>query len=125
MNGQYLSMRSAAELEPEVRRELGVMGIDPGARDIKPVIEAVKARSNLIPDIAKQAAVRLDPALAVVDEKGEALRKKLGAAFSENLKLAVGVLEGLGAGDWVAEKLTDPLKAAAEAKGLKLGDLMQ
>jgi glutamyl-tRNA synthetase len=125
MNGQYLSAVPSAELEPEVRRELGVMGIDAGKRDLKPIIDSVKARSRLITDIAAQASVRLDPTRAVVDEKGAALQKKLGAAFAENLKLAASILEGLGTGDWVAERLTDPLKNAAEAKGMKLGDLMQ
>jgi len=125
MNGQYLSAIPGVELEGEVLRELISMGVDPGSRPLAPVIDAVKARSNLITDIAKQAAVRLDPSRAVVDEKGEALRKKLGAAFSENLKLALRTLEGVSDGEWVADKLTDPLKGAAESKGMKLGDLMQ
>jgi glutamyl-tRNA synthetase len=125
MNGQYLSMKSGEELEPEVRRELAVMGVDTGPRPLPPVIDAVKARSRLITDIATQAAVRLDPSRAVVDEKGEALKKKLGPAFAENLTLAATILEGVSAGDWVADKLTDPLKGVAESKGIKLGDLMQ
>src|SRR6478609_5253030 len=125
MNGQYLSAIPGVELEGEVLRELTSMGVDPGARPLAPVIDAVKARSNLITDIAKQAAVRLDPSRAVVDEKGEALKKKLGTAFAENLKLAVRTLDGVLEGDATAEKLTDPLKGAAEAKGMKLGDLMQ
>jgi glutamyl-tRNA synthetase len=125
MNGQYLSSVPSAELEPEVRRELGAMGVTLDSRPLTMVIDAVKARSRLITDIATQAAVRLDPSRAVVDEKGATLQKKLGAAFGENLKLAVTILEGVSAGDWVADKLTDPLKGAAEAKGMKLGDLMQ
>jgi glutamyl-tRNA synthetase len=125
MNGQYLSAIPGVELEGEVLRELTAMGIDVGARPLAPVIDAVKARSSLITDIAKQAAVRLDPSRAVVDEKGEALRKKLGPAFAENLTLALRTLEGVAESDWVADKLTDPLKGAAEAKGMKLGDLMQ
>ena len=125
MNGQYLSAVPSEELEPEVRRELAAMGVTLDARPLTPVIDAVKARSRLITDIAGQVAVRLDPARASVDEKGAALQKKLGAAFQANLALAVGALEGVGAADWVAGKLTDPLKAAAEAKGLKLGDVMQ
>jgi glutamyl-tRNA synthetase len=125
MNGQYLSAVPSEELEPEVRRELAAMGVTLDARPLTPLIDAVKARSRLITDIAGQVAVRLDPARASVDEKGAALQKKLGAAFQANLALAVGALEGVGAADWVAGKLTDPLKAAAEAKGLKLGDVMQ
>jgi len=125
MNGQYLSHKSAAELEPEVRRELATMGVTLDARPLGPVIDAVKARSRLITDIASQAAVRLDPSRAVVDEKGAALQKKLGAAFAENLKLALSVLEGVTAAQWTADHLAEPLKAGAESKGMKQGDLMQ
>ncbi|HVX88651.1 MAG TPA: glutamate--tRNA ligase [Gemmatimonadales bacterium] len=125
MNGQYLSAVPSEELEPEVRRELTAMGVTLDSRPLTPVIDAVKARSRLITDIATQAAVRLDPSRATVDEKGAALQKKLGTAFGENLKLAAGVLEGVSPTDWVADKLTDPLKALAESKGMKLGDLMQ
>ncbi|MBW8772994.1 MAG: hypothetical protein JF590_06880, partial [Gemmatimonadetes bacterium] len=125
MNGQYLSAVPSAELEPEVRRELTAMGVPLGSRPLAPVIDAVKARSRLITDIASQAAVRLDPSRAVVDEKGAALQKKLGAAFGENLKLALAVLDGVTAAHWTAEHLAEPLKAGAEAKGMKQGDLMQ
>ncbi|HET7040642.1 MAG TPA: glutamate--tRNA ligase [Gemmatimonadales bacterium] len=128
MNGQYLSMRSAEELEPEVRRELTGMGVDFAGRDLRPIIDAVKARSRLITDIANQAAVRLDPTRAVVDEKGAALQKKLGAAFGENLKAAAEVLANTPADQWTpgsTQGLADALKAAAESKGVKLGDLMQ
>ena len=44
---------------------------------------------------------------------------------NETLKLALGILEGVSPADWTADKLTEPLKGAAEAKSLKLGDLMQ
>ncbi len=125
MNGQYLSAIPAAELEPEVLRELAVMGVSPGPRPLSPIIDAVKARSRLITDIASQAAVRLDPSRAVIDEKGAALQKKLGAAFGENLKLALIILDAVTAAEWTAEYLAEPLKAGAEAKGMKQGDLMQ
>jgi glutamyl/glutaminyl-tRNA synthetase len=125
MNGQYLSAVPSAELEPEVRRELAAMGVTLDARPLAPVIDAVKVRSRLITDIASQAAVRLDPSRAVVDEKGAALQKKLGVAFGENLKLALAILNGVTATDWTAEHLAEPLKAGAESKGMKQGDLMQ
>ena len=125
MNGQYLSALSADELLPEVTRELTAMGIGAAGRDLRPVIDAVKARSRLITDIAKQAAVRLDPSRAERDPKGAQLVTKMGDAFAGNLALAVTALEGVGAGDWTAEKLADPLKGVADAKGLKLGDVMQ
>lgn len=125
MNGQYLSAIPGAELEPEVRRELASMGVTLDSRPLTPVIDAVKTRSRLITDIATQAAVRLDPSRSVVDEKGAALQKKMGPAFQESLKLAIGVLDEVSAAEWHADKLTDPLKGAAESKGMKLGDLMQ
>ena len=125
MNGQYLSAVPSAELEPEVRRALAEMGVTLDSRLLTPVIDAVKARSRLITDIAAQAAVRLDPSRAVVDEKGTALQKKLGAAYGANLKLAVGILDGVAAAQWTAEHLAEPLKAGAEAHGMKQGDLMQ
>ncbi len=125
MNGQYLSAVPSAELEPEVRRELASMGVTLDARPLVPVIDAVKARSRLITDIASQAAVRLDPSRAVIDEKGVALQQKLGAAFAENLKLAISILDGVTAANWTAEHLAEPLKAGAEAQGMKQGDLMQ
>ncbi|MGB7211589.1 MAG: glutamate--tRNA ligase [Gemmatimonadales bacterium] len=125
MNGQYLSALSADALLPEVTRELAAMGIDIGARDIRPIIDAVKARSRLITDIAKQAAVRADPTRAERDDKGQQLVTKMGAAFGANLTLAAEALRGVAASDWVAEKLADPLKALAEVKGVRLGDVMQ
>mgnify|MGYP001550709752 CR=1 FL=1 len=125
MNGQYLSALTAAELLPDVTRELTAMGVATGGRDLRPIIDAVKARSRLITDIATQAAVRVDPATAVRDAKGEQLVTKMGPAFTGNLTLAADVLGAVSAADWVAEKLAEPLKALAEAKGLKLGDVMQ
>ena len=125
MNGQYLSHKSAAELEPEVRRELGVMGIDPGSRDIKPVIEAVKTRSRLITDIAQQAAVRLDPSTAKADDKGKAYRVKQGDAFKENLRLATSLLEEIPENEWSPTSTLAALHRAAESKNAKLGEVMQ
>jgi glutamyl-tRNA synthetase len=125
MNGQYLSALTAAELLPEVTRELTAMGVAIAGRDLRPIIDAVKARSRLITDIATQAAVRVDPATAVRDAKGEQLVATMGPAFTHNLALAADVLGAVPATDWVAGKLADPLKALAEAKGLKLGDVMQ
>ncbi|HEV2290230.1 MAG TPA: glutamate--tRNA ligase [Gemmatimonadales bacterium] len=125
MNGQYLSALSADALLPEVTRELTAMGVTTGARDLRPVIDAVKARSRLITDIAKQAAVRVDPSKAEQDDKGRQLVAKMGASFTGNLALAADALRSVAPADWTAAKLTDPLKALAASKGLKLGDVMQ
>ncbi len=70
MNGQYLSALPAAELLPAVRRELERMGVDAGARDLTPLIDAVKTRSRTILHVAEQVAVRLDPSRAAARSQG-------------------------------------------------------
>ena len=123
MNGQYLSMTPAAELLDPVLRQLDRMGVAHGG-DLKPLIDAVKARSRTILQLSEQVAVRLLGPRAP-DAKGEALMKKMGDAYGENLRRAVAALEPLPAGEWTADHLLDVLKRSAEAAGTKLGDAMQ
>jgi glutamyl-tRNA synthetase len=125
MNGQYLTARPAGELVVPVRRQLERIGVDPADRDLVPLIDAVKARSRTIIHVAEQVAVRLDPARAPLDPKGEALIRKMGATFSINLEAAAAALEQLLADAWTGERIVECLKAVAEAHGLKLGDVMQ
>jgi glutamyl-tRNA synthetase len=125
MNGQYLSALPAGELVASVRRQLDRIGVDPGGRDLTPLIDAVKARSRTIIHVAEQIAVRLDPARAPLDPKGEALIRKMGPAFSANLETAANALEQLPADGWAAERIVECLKHVAEAHALKLGDAMQ
>jgi glutamyl-tRNA synthetase len=125
MNGQYLSALPAAELLPAVRRELERVGVEPGGRDLAPVVDAVKARSRTILHIAQQVAVRLDPSRATLDPKGEALVRKMGPAFAANLQFASDALERLGPEEWNPQRILESLKGVAEAHGLKLGDAMQ
>ena len=80
MNGQYLSALPVEELEQPVRRQLEQMGIRTD-RDLRPLIDSVKARSRTILHVAEQVAVRLDPSRSQLDPKGEALRQKMGAAI--------------------------------------------
>jgi len=101
------------------------MGVDPGGRDLAPLIDAVKARSRTIIHVAEQIAVRLDPARAPLDPKGEALIRKMGPAFSANLEAAASALEQLPADGWMAERIVECLKHLAETHALKLGDAMQ
>ncbi|MGI9042323.1 MAG: hypothetical protein ACR2HK_14685, partial [Gemmatimonadales bacterium] len=75
--------------------------------------------------LAEQVAVRLDPARAALDPKGETLIRHMGPAFSANLELAARALEALYPEDWTAERLLETLKAAAAEHGLKLGDALQ
>jgi glutamyl-tRNA synthetase len=124
MNGQYLSALPVDELLEPVRRQLGIMGIRDGG-DLRPLIDAVKARSRTILHVAEQVAVRLDPDRSALDAKGEGLIRKMGPAFATNLGLASAALEPLGSEEWVADRLLGTLRGVAESHGLKLGDVMQ
>ncbi len=125
MNGQYLSALPAGELLPAVVRELERMGVNARGRDLAPLVDAVKSRARTILDVADRVAVRLDPARAALDAKGEALIAKMGPAFSANLRLAADALNRLSAPDWTAERILETLKQVAQIHGLKLGDAMQ
>jgi glutamyl-tRNA synthetase len=124
MNGQYLSALAADELLEPVRRQLVRIGVGEG-QDLRPLIDSVKARSRTILQLADQVAVRLDPSRSKLDSKGEALVRKMGSAFSENLGLAVTALERIAPAEWNPERLLETLRTAAESNGLKLGDIMQ
>jgi glutamyl-tRNA synthetase len=124
MNGQYLSALPAEALVEPVRRQLDRMGIS-GDADLKPLIDSVKARSRTILNVAEQVAVRLDPSRSKVDAKGEALIRKMGAAFVQNLERASTALESVKPGDWKPDQLLATLKEVAETNRLKLGDVMQ
>ncbi|HVL18210.1 MAG TPA: glutamate--tRNA ligase [Gemmatimonadales bacterium] len=125
MNGEYISALPAEELLEPVRRRLGQLGVGHEGRDLRPIIDAVKSRSRTILEMAERVAVRLDPSRSTLDAKGEALIKKMGAAFGANLRLVVQALGALSPDGWQAEPILDRLKALAEARGLKLGDVMQ
>jgi glutamyl-tRNA synthetase len=124
MNSQYLSARPVDELVEPVQRQLGIMGV-PITSDLRPLIDSVKARSRTILDIARQVAVRLDPARSTPDDKGQALIHKMGPAFEGNLALASAALESLKPAEWKPEQLLATLKSVAESNKLKLGDVMQ
>jgi glutamyl-tRNA synthetase len=125
MNGQYLTALPADELLVPVRRRLAQIGVSDDGRDLRPIIEAVKARSRTILQVADRVAVRLDPSRSSVDEKGAALIRKMGPAFSTNLLRAAEALEPLRNGAWAADPILTRLKEVAERNGLRLGDAMQ
>ena len=125
MNGQYLSMQPADVMLPEVIRLLGSMGVPEGGRDLRPIIEAVKARSRTLVDIAAQVAARVDASRVTRDAKADQLERKMGDAFTSNLRLVATELSALPAAEWTAERLLELLKSVAERRGLKLGDVMQ
>jgi glutamyl-tRNA synthetase len=124
MNGQYLSALPVDELLEPVRRQLHEMGVQSDS-DLRPMIDAVKARSRTILHVAEQVAVRLDPARSTLDSKGEALIRKMGPAFARNLELASAALSALTPGEWKSDRLLALLKDLAEGHGFKLGDVMQ
>src|SRR5689334_7771332 len=83
MNGQYLSAVPSDELVEPVRRELARLGITPDARDLRPLIDAVKTRSRTIVQLAEQIAVRVDRSRVRLDPKGEQLVRKMGPQFRQ------------------------------------------
>ncbi|MFN0178119.1 MAG: glutamate--tRNA ligase [Gemmatimonadales bacterium] len=125
MNGQYLSAMNAAELEPRVRIHLAELGVDPGPRQLGPIIDAVKTRSRTLLQLAERAAVRLDPSRGALEPKGAALIEKMGPAYPTNLGSALEALAAIGPEAWTPERLLEAIKAVSEAKALKLGDVMQ
>ncbi|HEX2250843.1 MAG TPA: glutamate--tRNA ligase [Gemmatimonadales bacterium] len=125
MNGQYLSFTSAEELLAPVRRQLQRLGVDDRGRDLRPIIESVKARSRTIIQLAEQVSVRLDPQRAKPDDKGQALIKKMGSQFDRSLERASAALEYIPPTEWNPDQILSTLKEVAETNKLKLGDLMQ
>ena len=125
MNGQYLSLLPADLLLEPVARELERRGV-PYARELlRPYIDAVKARSRTLLDVAKQVAVRLDAHQVELDDKGRALKQKMGDGYRKSLELALDTLGSLGQAEWKSEVILAALKASVAKEGMKLGDLLQ
>jgi glutamyl-tRNA synthetase len=124
MNGQYLSATPATELLAAVERQLGRLDVTAKGAELLPLIDAVKARSRTITQLAEQIAVRLRGPSAF-DPKAEALKAKMGDGFAANLRRAVEALDPLPETEWRPEPLLERLKSTAEAAGVKLGDAMQ
>jgi glutamyl-tRNA synthetase len=125
MNGQYLSFTPAEELLEPVRRQLKRLGVDDEGRDLRPIVESVKARSRTIIQLAEQVSVRLNPQRAKPDDKGQALRRKMGSQFEDNLARARAALEYIPPAEWNPDQILTTLKEVAESNKLKLGDVMQ
>ncbi len=125
MNGQYLSAEPATALRAPVAKHLDELGVRYQERDLDGLIDAVKARSRTLLDIANQLAVRLDRTRIVRDVKGTQLVTKLGPAFATNLDSAHAALAVLSPAEWTAPNLEAALKTVAEREGKKLGDIMQ
>ena len=126
MNGQYLSALPATELVEPVARELAHLDVGYGSREVLlPYIEAVKARSRTLLDVARQVAVRLDSHQVRIDDKGRALIQKMGETYPRSLASAHRTLGALSENEWRRETILAALKDTVEHEGLKLGDLLQ
>ena len=125
MNGQYLSQRSADELLAPTARELERMGVATGGRDLRPLIDSVKARSRTILNIAEQVAVRLDASRVVRDDKGEKLAAKLGTPSRPTWRWWPTRSKPFPPPSGTPTRILADVKALAETQGAKLGDLMQ
>jgi glutamyl-tRNA synthetase len=125
MNGQYLSLAPAADLEPQVRSLLEGMGVDVTGRDLVPAVAAVQSRARTLTQLAERVAIRLDGTRVALDDKAEALIRKMGPRFAEGLREVREALAGVGPADWAPEPLLEAIQARAEAAGLRLGDAMQ
>ena len=76
--------------------------------------------------VAEQVAVRLDPARATLDAKGEALMREDGRGVRAPISAAPPTRSTrCRPADWTAERILETLKRVAETHGLKLGDVMQ
>jgi len=125
MNGQYLSALPADDLVGPVLRELTRLGCSTSAEVVTPIIDAVKARARTVTMVAEAVCLRMPGVEIVRDPKGDALAAKMGERFIKNLRLANENLEPIPEEGWTAPELEHDLLALAEARGLKLGDLMQ
>jgi len=125
MNGQYLSATPAEELRAPVERQLERLGAASVSHDLLPIIDAVKARSRTMVQLAEQVAVRLHGRRGDLDPKAAAVQQKMGPAFAESLRHAVQALEPLASDQWNSDIILAAIKASAEAAGTKLGDAMQ
>jgi glutamyl-tRNA synthetase len=126
MNGQYLSKLPTEELIEPVARELRRLDLNFGSPEgLAPYIDAVKARSRTLLDVARQVAVRLDSRQVELDEKGRALIRKMGDEYSRSLTLAIDTLRAIEERDWKREQILAALKATVEREAIKLGDLLQ
>jgi glutamyl-tRNA synthetase len=126
MNGQYLSLLPVDELAAPVAAALEEMGVAvPDRAVLTRCIDAVKARSRTILDVARQVAARVDGTRVELDDMGRKLMDKLGPAYGRSLQRAVEALQEIPPADWSADRILEALKARAEAEGVKLGDALQ
>jgi glutamyl-tRNA synthetase len=128
MNGQHLSMKSAAELEPRLTPAIVAAGLatadELAARHdwYLKLIELLKVRARTVDDVVRQAvpylAVRID-----YDPDAVARQWKDAHATAEVLRAVRDELTRVGA--WTAESMEEALRALAERSGVSGGKLFQ
>ena len=129
LNGQWIRRLGPddliARLEPFLEAELAAGRIDrlPGPEEIRPLLPMVQERLPRLDAIGDLAGflwvdeLRLDPAL-LVPKRWDARTTHDGLIAARDTILAM-----IGAVDWEANELEPPLRALAEARGWKAGDL--
>jgi glutamyl-tRNA synthetase len=124
MNGQYLSMTPAEELYPLVAPQLEALGLrGDGNRDaVLRAIAAVKARSRTTLDVARQVAVRLDPAFVRLDDKAQREIAKDPAGYRASLAASLAALRDV---EWTPAALERRLRALADERGVAAGQVFQ
>jgi glutamyl-tRNA synthetase len=124
MNGQYLSMTPAEELYPLVAPQLEALGLrGDGNRDaVLRAIAAVKARSRTTLDVARQVAVRLDPAFVRLDDKAQREIAKDPAGYRASLAASLAALRDI---EWTPAALERRLRALADERGVAAGQVFQ
>lgn len=128
MNGQHLSMMSAAELAPLVTRaivaaglatETELMGRQPWYLSL---IDLLKVRARTIDDIVRQAIPYLSPTI-VYDADAVAKQWKDAGATRDLLQATRDALAATQA--WEAIQLEESLRALAESRGIAAGRIFQ
>jgi len=128
MNGQHLSMMSAAELAPLVTRGIVAAGLasepELASREVWyfTLIDLLKVRARTIDDIVRQAIPYLSRTV-VYDSDAVAKQWKDGAATRDLLHATRDALAATQA--WEAIQLEESLRALAESRGIAAGKIFQ
>jgi glutamyl-tRNA synthetase len=128
MNGQHLSMMSAAELAPLVTRAIVAAGLATETELMGrqswylSMIDLLKVRARTIDDIVRQAIPYLSPTI-VYEADAVAKQWKDAAATRDLLQATRDALAATQA--WEAIQLEESLRGLAESRGLAAGKIFQ
>lgn len=128
MNGQHLSMMSAADLAPLVTRGVVAAGLataaDLAAREAWyfALIDLLKVRARTVDDIVRQTIPYMRDQIEY-DSDAVVKTWKDGAAAREILQATHDALAS--APSWEAQPLEDSLRALAESRGIAAGKIFQ